>query len=258
VPKSFILFFYFLLILTLLSSITIETTFGSTQKPSVPQFTVKLIDRSYDVPATQSIDPYTGENVTIPSHRVENRTITVTIDNQAFASKLLYDIRVRGHFSKAWTEVYQPSDGFPIQSDSEYTVLSFSSTGGDYFYGSQSAMIRAPSGGQVDFQVEAMNGVVSHVVSIPVPDTGWIFTGETSDWSDTQTLTIPASETATTPNTSSSQTTSVTAIPTEPSSPQSSVLFGLGWLGVGVIVLVVVFAILLATTALFWRKRVVK
>jgi hypothetical protein len=32
----------------------------STPKQSVPEFTVKLIDSSYNVPATTTIEPYTG------------------------------------------------------------------------------------------------------------------------------------------------------------------------------------------------------
>jgi hypothetical protein len=165
---------------------------SSIPKPSIPEFTVTLVDRSYDAPATQSIDPYTGETVTQPSHRIDNRTIEVTIKNQPFASKLMYNIRVKGHFSKDWTEVFHPSDGFPIQSDSEYTVLSFSSKGGDDFYGPHSAVIYAPPSGQVDFQVEAMNGNVSREIFIPVPGTGWFFTGEKSGWSNTQVLTVEA------------------------------------------------------------------
>jgi hypothetical protein len=44
-------------------------------KPSVPEFTVQLIDNSYDVPVTQTIDHYTGEIITHPSHHVENKSI---------------------------------------------------------------------------------------------------------------------------------------------------------------------------------------
>jgi hypothetical protein len=33
---------------------------ASTSTPYVPEFTVKLIDSSYNVPATTTIEPYTG------------------------------------------------------------------------------------------------------------------------------------------------------------------------------------------------------
>ena len=52
-------------------------------------------------------------------------------------------------------------------------------------------MIDLPAGGQADFQVQAMSGYIHREISIPVPGTGWIFSGETSGWSNTQTVTIP-------------------------------------------------------------------
>jgi hypothetical protein len=55
---------------------------------------------------------------------------------------------------------YRASDGYPHPSDSEYTVLNFFSTGDD-FYGIFNAHIEAPLGGQVDFQVVAMNGGIT-------------------------------------------------------------------------------------------------
>lgn len=249
-PKVAALCLSLLLILTLSRIITIETTFASTPKPSVPQFTINFINRSYDVPTTQSVDPYTGKLITIPSHQKENKTIEVTINNQAFASQLFYNIRVKGHFSESWTEVYKPADGFPIQSNSEDTVLFFSSKGGDDFYGSYSAIIHAPPG-QVDFQIEAMTGSISRNISIPVPGTGWVFTGETSGWSNTQTITIPESKLTTTPSTSSSQ--SLTPAPSQ-SSAESSVLFGLNS-EVVIAVLLVVVVVLLVFVVIYLRKR---
>jgi hypothetical protein len=38
-------------------------------KPSVPEFTVKYADYSYDVPAATSMDPFTGKTV-IPLHNI--------------------------------------------------------------------------------------------------------------------------------------------------------------------------------------------
>jgi hypothetical protein len=197
----------------LLSALAGTMHFGTVQaessitKPSVPEFTVQLIDSSYDVPTTYSTDPYTGENVTHAGYHVESKSIEVRIKNQPFTPywiqenennwtiNFFYNIRVKGHFGQDWTEIYHPSDGFPIQSDSEYTVKSFSSTGGEDFYDTSTSVIHAPSGGQVDFQVEAMIGYVSRKY---VGDYGpfsypWVFTGETSGWSETRTITIPTS-----------------------------------------------------------------
>lgn len=181
----------------------VRAEFSSITKPSVPEFTVRLVDYSYDVPATQSVDPYTGETVTHPAYRVENRSIEVRIKNQPFTPfqiqengnnwtvNFFYNIRVKGHFGQDWTEVFHPSDGFPIRSDSECTVISFYSTGGEDFYATSTNVVHAPSGGQVDFQVEAMIGYVHRPnISIAVPGSGWVFTGETSGWSETKTIAI--------------------------------------------------------------------
>jgi hypothetical protein len=185
---------------------------ASISKPSVPEFTLKLVEHPYDVATTYSTDPYTGENVTHAGYHVENKSIEVSIKNQPFTPyeiqenennwsiNFFYNIRVKGHFGQDWNEVYHPSDGFPRQSDSEYTVESFSSTEGEDFYATSTSVVHAPSGGQVDFQVEAMVGYVHREISIPVPGTGWVFTGEASGWSNTQTLTINASAPITTPD----------------------------------------------------------
>lgn len=60
----------------------VKSAFSSITKPSVPEFTVKLVDSSYDVPTTYSIDPYTGQNVTHAGSHVESRTLDVKIKNQ--------------------------------------------------------------------------------------------------------------------------------------------------------------------------------
>lgn len=54
--------------------------------PSVPEFTVKFVNASYEVPTSYSTDPYTGQNVTHSSYFVENSSIELTITNQPFVS----------------------------------------------------------------------------------------------------------------------------------------------------------------------------
>lgn len=200
-----------ILILTASSLIVVKPTHSSITKPSVPEFTVKLVDSSYDVPTSYSIDPYTGENVTHAGRHVESRTIEVKIKNQPFvpyndtssgwAINFYYNIRIKGHYIEDWRELFRASDGYPTQSDSDYTVISYQ---GEYSptegmdFTSQTIMTKFPSGGQVDFQVEAMIGYVSRAGEPPWYP--WRFTGETSGWSETQTLTINARAPITTPN----------------------------------------------------------
>jgi hypothetical protein len=174
----------------------------SIPKPSVPEFTVKLVDTSYTEPTTYSIDPYTGEKLTHAGSYVERTSLEVKIKNQPFTANkdadglsFFYNIRVKGHFSEDWIELYRASDGYPTQSDSEYTVISLGTLGENGLsLGSGTVALSIPLGGKADFQVEAMIGCVSRVYD---PDATnqfgmypWRFTGETSGWSNTQTLTI--------------------------------------------------------------------
>ena len=74
-----------------LSLMIIKPAFAqSVPTPSVPEFTVRFVDRSYDVPVTTTTttDPFTGKQVTTSSggYHVTNKTIDITINNQAYSS----------------------------------------------------------------------------------------------------------------------------------------------------------------------------
>ena len=129
----------------------------STSKPSVPEFTLKLVDNSYDEPPipsttpTYTIDPYSGKQTiltpgssAIPGYHVENKTIELWIKNQPYSADVYYDVRTKGHFGENWTDLYPPVNlptertnttyngapapfirNSPIQSNSNCTVLSF-------------------------------------------------------------------------------------------------------------------------------------
>ena len=163
-------------------------------KPSVPEFTVKLVAHPYDVPSTTTtkIDPYTGKEtvITTPGYRVENRSIEVVIKNQPFTPytdadgkeiNLYYNVRVKGHFGEYWEELYSrykdhPS-AIPVQSSSEFTVLSLSAN--------------YPDGAQVDFQVEAILGYYyNELAGRPIVPLYVLGSVDSSGWSSTQTLTI--------------------------------------------------------------------
>jgi hypothetical protein len=169
--------FALLLVLTLAVSslIVVKLARASIAKPSIPEFTVKL---------------------------VENRTIDVAIKNQLFVPyynassgwniSFYYNVRIKGGIIQDWTELYLVED-VPTQSDSEYTVLSYALTGENtYILGDK--IIEFPAVAQVDFQVEAMIGYVHRVFNPNATNQlemyPYVFTGETSGWSNTQTLTI--------------------------------------------------------------------
>jgi hypothetical protein len=181
-------------------------------KPSVPEFTVKFADNSYDVSSTYGVDPYTGKEViTQAGYHVQNRTIEVAIKNQPFTPYedangnsigLYYSVRVKGYFGDSWG--YPNFGYYYVEGDAEanyvgadigsnYTVITYGLVGNNGTQGYLCLDISA--GGQADFQVRAFIGYDTRTTSMTPLGESYrdVFTGETSDWSSTQTLTIPTS-----------------------------------------------------------------
>jgi len=211
--------------------------------PSVPEFTLKYVDNSYDVApkTTSSTDPYTGKvtSTTIPGYHVQNRSVEITIKNQQFTSYLnengsrvylFYDIESKGHFEN-WTlfssdasywlkqklsESYPP--GFIPISDSQHTLITY-------------ALGNISDGGRVDFRVQAIIGYSTRINTtfsgIPIGlEPGetyhyYTFTGQISDWSNTQTITIPEGSVSisSSPNPTSTPTQNPTPTPSVPEFP---------------------------------------
>jgi len=175
---------------------------ASTPKPSVPEFTLKFEANPYDVPTTYGIDPYTGKNITIEEgYHARNESIVFTIKNQPITN-LFYNIRYKGRFGDDWNELYSYSYAYPEslgnspgnlipQSNSGYTVKTIPA---EYPF---------VNGATIDFQVQALSWVYVDVWVLdhpmappPIGEIGHYeqrFTlGETSGWSNTQTMTFPA------------------------------------------------------------------
>jgi hypothetical protein len=178
----------------------------SIPKPSVPEFTVRSVDNSYDVPTTTSIDPYTGKTITNQGYHVEKISTELAIKNQPFTPfklnvdgdnktiNLFYNIHIKGHYSPNWN-YYQryngSSDGNLIQDyGSSYTTVPIN----EYM----------PKEGALDIQVQAMVGYeVGVISSVPgAPGTARVIRGENSGWSNIQTVTVPTSSFVTTTPTS--------------------------------------------------------
>ncbi|MBT0159744.1 hypothetical protein G4O51_07145 [Candidatus Bathyarchaeota archaeon A05DMB-2] len=254
------------LVFVIISQLGIVYAESSITKPFVPEFTVKLVDYSYDVPATQSVDPYTGETVTIPAHRVENRSIEVRIKNQPFTPyydagsgfniSLYLNVRVKGHYAENWINLYSPAVVPLKPSNSDYTVLYFpltlSPTRPEQGYSLESydtttdsyspRLTGLPSNAQLDFQVKAMIGYVSRTVEFA----SWHFTGEESDWSNAQTITIDSNPSSV-PSSASPDSQNPTA-----SSDQS----GLNWTEIALFTaLGVIVALAIVVIALIRRRR---
>jgi len=173
------------------SSVSVQAGY----KPSVPQFTVKLVDSSYDVPPIYTTDPYTGEPTTKPGYRIENYTIEISIKNQPFTPytdksdyytryyDIYYSIRVKGHFGEDW---YSLRTRYTTQSDSEYTVVLHSLT-------DDTELRNLVAGSKLDFSVQAYSGYWfdQREGSMGViADYVYVFDAE-SGWSNIQSITRP-------------------------------------------------------------------
>jgi len=201
-PKSTIITIITLTILACtIHFLTVQASTETTTipKPSIPEFTLKYVDNSYDVPpiTTTTTNPYTGEQTTTtkPGYTEKEETIEITIKNQEFTPytidnqqiSLFYYISRKGHYTEEWG--YYPSlthnryytANHIYQSNSDYTIVE----------------LNAPPEGEIDFRVQAQSGYYSSVkeyFGVPgAPFTTYTFNGEVSGWSETQTITMPSS-----------------------------------------------------------------
>jgi hypothetical protein len=256
----------FTLVFLVLSSLFVltvtSTTVQATSKPVVPQFTVKLVDKSRDVPSniTTVIDPYTGKETTIsnPGYRVIDRSIEVTIKNQPFTSytdannwvhKLRYRIQFKGHFEENWGTFPQfQSEDRIVPWASEYTVINSSPA-------LQRILNGLEAGSQLDFRVEAINGYMDTFVSANGMPVGEMFIDDiSSGWSSTQTITIPDGTVSSSPPSVTSDDdddgNSQPQFPSQTQSPNSSIFtnplftWGVGVLLGGVVVAVMMMVFL--------------
>jgi hypothetical protein len=196
---------------------TVKPSFAqSTPKPSIPEFTLSFDKHSSDIPATYTIDPYTGQQqVSSPAKHYDWQTINVTIRNQPFTpykltigtnivdASLYYNVRFKGAFENDWG--YFDPTYYEVQDKSRsVTTITFlvgaNGPNGESGEGDPRFLERlsADTGGQVDFQVEALSGYVqsgslgkspASYFDVWTPGT---FSGTESGWSDTQTITIPS------------------------------------------------------------------
>lgn len=209
-------------------SLILVNSSASASKPSVPEFTVKLVSHPYNVAETTQIDPYTGKVYTYPGYAEENRSIEITIRNHPFISyqmadgnwsRLYYNLRFKGHFYTGdWTYYpLSPESGYLSASDSDYTVISLPK----YLSPYDGSPAIYPDGSQFDFQAQALIGYdeprYAEGARKSIIFVGNHFTGEASDWSETQTTTIGANPDSSTSNASPS--TSPSTLPDSSPSP---------------------------------------
>jgi hypothetical protein len=164
--------------------------------PSVPEFSVKYVDRSYYVPPVYGIDQYSGKNVqTGGGFTVTNKTLEITIMSQSFnpyvyddgkphSVFLRWDIAYKGHFGDDWKISKQQ----PFWNESSRVIV----FGVGDQYGSLDTNIPAGPEDKIDFKVRARIGYDTYTNNDFFNPNSLVFHGETSEWSNIQTITIPS------------------------------------------------------------------
>jgi hypothetical protein len=196
----------------LISAFTVPTIAQSTTKPAMPEFTVELSGPAFDIPPTYTFNASTGLFDPQDGYHIPYSTLKIIIKNQPFTNQtnyevLRYNVRIKPHNypDNYWQELFHSgSDGYPIQASGDYTVIPLP------IEGSQVRGTVIPTGASTDVQVEAMIGYIGRNQTYPYE---YMFYGETSGWSSTQTVTVPPK----TPFTISPSTTP-TSTPTATSS----------------------------------------
>jgi hypothetical protein len=222
-------------VLAVSSLMMVESAFAqSIPTPSVPEFTLRYADHSYDTPATHSIDPYTGQEITHPGYHVENKTIEAVIKNNVGAS--YYNFRIKGHYADKWMfgnpDFYDAFSVTNAASASDYSVITVVEL--------SSLPQSVSKGGKIDVQVQGLFGTYRAVVYGPkLGRTAYdfYFNGTASDWSNTQTITISESQ-APTPSPITTPTPPPTSSP--PPTPYSGAQLTEQEIIIGVTIAVVV------------------
>jgi hypothetical protein len=163
--KYFLLF----LVVTLVASSTLIIEQSNAQtipNPSPPEFSYKFLENTY------------------------HPTIAINITNQAYPStvngteaQLYYNIRTKNHIQDNWTEQYVISAStLPSQSSTGFTELIYTPN--------------YSTGDKVDLQVKALLGYYVYTTPPEHPTLNLkLFTTQSSDWSPTQTFTMPKNPT---------------------------------------------------------------
>ena len=186
--------------------------------------------------------------MTQAGYSVQNESIEVRIKNQPFTPYpnekgsmvyLLYYIAAKGHFedwnpndANWWlkqnlSESYPP--GFIGSSDSQYTTETYVLGGYNatipWYYVYSYSLGNVTDGGQVDFRIQAVIGYSTRYNDTFVPDAPagdptdpyshhYVLTGQISDWSKTETISIPDGKVTISESTSPAAT--LTPTPTIP------------------------------------------
>jgi hypothetical protein len=230
--------------------------------PSIPSFGVTLKTYSNYIPPIYGVDASTGKAILIKEgYTEEEKWVDVQIGSQPFirytnsASQpvsLYYDVRWKGENDTSWLS-------YPHDSPYQYYEAVFGDSGDSQPIGCLISIgfsgIKGPVNGnmqlldpedeRIDFQVEALIGYYN---------SAHVFVGQSSGWSNTQTLTIN--------NGVATNNVSPTPIATTDSSSRGqtpvsgeSIRFSLDFLEIIITILFVLVVILLVFVVFYLRRR---
>jgi hypothetical protein len=216
------------------------------------------------VPTTYSTDPQTGANITNVGYFVNAENLTFTIQNQPNVT--YYTIRWTTRYMSRWNNIDgDNSDGFGMNatiasSSGSTTTWVITSTGGYSFAVSGNFNLNFESGATIEFQVQACDGSPQFYAGLGIGE-GYFIIGGASNWSNNQTITIPANTPSSatpipTSSPASTSTSTLTPTPTQTPTTVSSALNS-SLLLITTIALVVI-AFLLATIIsllIYFRKQ---
>jgi len=235
--------------------------------PSIPTFTVQVIDRSHLNPLIYGVDPNTKEKLPIWDQYVKNVEINVRIDNQNYArypdyysrTTLYFECRYKDHFNDDWQyaisnkqiKIWATNTALKptlIQSEdtSDYTQITFDIS---REYDSDEHLT-------YDIQVKAVIRLETISASDMYPysyEEEW-FEG---NWSSSQKILLPllTSSPKSLPSLNTSSINNPTLSTPNSSDTDNSDLFGLAsWVGV-VVVLFSVIVVLLAIIAVVMTRK---
>ncbi len=240
-----------LLIITISASSLLTAQFVSAQstaKPATPKFTAELVERVIDEAPTYTTDPYSGETVAKTNgYHTSYWIVKIKIENTI--PNLFYNYRVKGHFSDVWAVCPLTENGEGVWTTREYSPFDLTihptyaqATSSEYTE-VQVEMQSLKPGNQVDVQVQAISGTIDNA-----PNGGYqILTGQGSDWSNTQTLTVPGATPMPTENPSTANPSN-----TLPTTPETNAT--IDWQVIAAILAVAVIG-LAAALAVVLRRR---
>jgi hypothetical protein len=219
--------------------------------PSIPAFDVTLQTYSSYIQPTYTVDPSTGKAVMIEEGHTEvAKWVGVQIGGQPFIRynnsdgqliSLFYNVRWKGTHDTTWQSI--PQDRYyrlyedagnlvDSQSTGVYISIGFKGIKGPNSH----LQLLDPTATQIDFQVEALIGYYT---------ADNVFVGQSSGWSNTQTLNVSDGSIATNSGT------------TSPSSPNATIVTqqtgNFDWEQIAIIGLVI--TVVLLVIALVFSRR---